>query len=249
MRKILKQYKDANLWRLLKDGIDRLIKLSKAGSLMLKTMEFWCKILLLIEQQQHGWICSLPGQICTVCVPRPSHFYLPRPCIELLPLSACHCSEPLSRVSRSGREVLPPVCRSTNTSPRLFPAISRSLLTSASTACLCAAAPALIHGRRVRLEDDLNLASLWKMSGDQVPEECHGRGLPPAGGAACSRMLAVMARAYIGGRSCRGLGARLGSVDAAGVARVGDLRAPGSEPKPMHDRGYACSGHMTYFLD
>ena len=46
-----------------------------------------------------------------------------------------------------------------------------------------------------------------------------------------------MARAYIGGSSCRGLGARLGSIDAAGVARVGDLRAPGSEPKPMHDRG------------
>jgi len=123
------------------------------------------------------------------------------------------------------------------------------MLTSASTACLCAAAPALIHGRRVRLEDDLNLASLWKMSGDQVPEECHGRGRPQAGGAACSCMLAVMARAYIGGSSCRGLGARLGSIDAAGVARVGDLRAPGSEPKPMHDRGYACSGHMTYFLD
>ena len=125
--KILKQYKDANLWRLLKDGIDRLIKLSKAGSLMLKTMEFWCKILLLIEQQQHGWICSLPGQICTVCVPRPSHFYLPRPCIEILPLAACHCSEPLSRVSPSSQEVLPPVCRSSNASPRLFPAISRSL--------------------------------------------------------------------------------------------------------------------------
>jgi len=121
LRKILKQYKDANLWRLLKDGIDRLIKLSKAGSLMLKTMQFWCKILLLIEQQQHGWICSLPGQICTVCVPRPSHFYLPRPCIELLPLSACHCSEPLSRVSRSGREVLPPSLQIEQHKPSIVP--------------------------------------------------------------------------------------------------------------------------------
>jgi len=57
---------------------------------------------------------------------------------------ASRCRASLDLVER----FFPPVCRSSNTSPRLFPAISRSLLTSASTACLCAAAPALIHGRR-----------------------------------------------------------------------------------------------------
>jgi hypothetical protein len=84
LRKILKQYKDANLWRLLKDGIDRLIKLSKAGSLMLKTMEFWCKILLLIEQQQHGLDLLAPGpNLYCMCASS----------------SYCHCSEPLHRAT------------------------------------------------------------------------------------------------------------------------------------------------------